>query len=116
MRIYIISSDGITLCREPPAPVSEGEIVVASNEELPKSPMAARSGWSSQDGETLGGAALRHAALPRSRCTSAVVRCHPTQRSSWRNGRCPKARYLATDSPLEERVSSEPVSAPAAPW
>ena len=62
MRIYIISSDGITLCREPPAPVSEGEIVVASNEELPKSPMAARLGWSSQDGETLGGAALRHAA------------------------------------------------------
>jgi hypothetical protein len=34
MRIYIIGKDGITLCREPPATVSEGEIVVASNEEL----------------------------------------------------------------------------------
>src|SRR5271154_4508785 len=34
MRIYIIGNDGITLCREPPAVVNEGEIVVASNEEL----------------------------------------------------------------------------------
>src|SRR5712672_4290161 len=34
MRIYVIGNDGITLCREPPAVVSEGEIVVASNEEL----------------------------------------------------------------------------------
>src|SRR6202790_2729896 len=34
MRIYIISNDGITLCCEPPAAVNEGEIVVASNEEL----------------------------------------------------------------------------------
>ena len=34
MRIYIIGNDGITLCREPPAAVNEGEIVVASKEEL----------------------------------------------------------------------------------
>ena len=34
MRIYIIGNDGITLCREPPAAVNEGEVVVASNEEL----------------------------------------------------------------------------------
>ena len=34
MRIYIIGNDGITLCREPPPAVDEGEIVVASNEEL----------------------------------------------------------------------------------
>src|SRR5689334_21577109 len=34
MRIYIIGNDGITLCREPPTAVNEGEIVVASNEEL----------------------------------------------------------------------------------
>jgi hypothetical protein len=26
MRIYIIGNDGITLCREPPAAVNEGEI------------------------------------------------------------------------------------------
>ena len=34
MRIYITGNDGITLCREPPAAVNEGEIAVASNEEL----------------------------------------------------------------------------------
>jgi len=34
MRIYIIGNDGITLCGEPPAGVNDGEIVVASNEEL----------------------------------------------------------------------------------
>ena len=34
MRIYIIGNDGITLWREPPATVSEGEIAVASKEEL----------------------------------------------------------------------------------
>jgi hypothetical protein len=34
MRVYIIGNDGITLCREPPAAVSVGEIVVASSEEL----------------------------------------------------------------------------------
>jgi hypothetical protein len=34
MRIYIFGNDGITLSREPPAAISEGEIVVASNEEL----------------------------------------------------------------------------------
>ena len=34
MRIYTFGDDGITLSREPPAAVREGEIVVASNEEL----------------------------------------------------------------------------------
>src|ERR1700730_14847056 len=34
MRIYIIGNDGITLCREAPAAVNEGEIAVASREEL----------------------------------------------------------------------------------
>src|SRR5438552_3889415 len=34
MRVYIIGNDGITLCREPPATVNEGEIAVASSEEL----------------------------------------------------------------------------------
>src|SRR5215467_13792888 len=34
MRIYIIGIDGITLCGEAPASVNEGEIAVASNEEL----------------------------------------------------------------------------------
>src|SRR5499433_2344493 len=39
MRIYIIGNDGITLCREPPATVSEGEIAVASREELHAAPL-----------------------------------------------------------------------------
>jgi hypothetical protein len=34
MRVYIIGNDGITLCREPPAAVNEGEIAVASSAEL----------------------------------------------------------------------------------
>ena len=34
MPIYIIGNDGITLCREPPAAVSKGEIVVSSTEEF----------------------------------------------------------------------------------
>ena len=34
MRIYIIGNDGITLCREAPATVNQGEIAVASKEEL----------------------------------------------------------------------------------
>ena len=34
MRIYIIGNDGITLCREAPASINEGEIAVASKEEL----------------------------------------------------------------------------------
>jgi Protein of unknown function (DUF3489) len=38
MRIYIIGNDGITLCREAPATVNEGEIAVASNEELHAAP------------------------------------------------------------------------------
>ena len=34
MRVYIIGNDGITLCREAPTAVNDGEIAVASNEEL----------------------------------------------------------------------------------
>ena len=34
MRIYIIGNDGITLCREAPAILNEGEIAVAAKEEL----------------------------------------------------------------------------------
>ena len=34
MRIYIIGNDGIRVCGEPPAALNEGEIVIASKEEL----------------------------------------------------------------------------------
>jgi hypothetical protein len=42
MRIYIIGNDGITLCRKPPATVNDGEITVASNEELHAAPLSAK--------------------------------------------------------------------------
>jgi len=42
VRIYIFGNDGITLSREPPAAVSEGEIVVASSEELHAAPLNGR--------------------------------------------------------------------------
>jgi len=42
MRIYIIGNDGITLCREAPSTVNEGEIAVASNEELHPAPFSGK--------------------------------------------------------------------------
>jgi hypothetical protein len=42
MRIYIIASDGITLCRKAPATLNDGEIAVASNEELHAAPLSAK--------------------------------------------------------------------------
>ena len=42
MRIYIIGNDGITLCREAPSTVNEGEIAVASNEELHAAPFSGK--------------------------------------------------------------------------
>jgi hypothetical protein len=42
MRIYIIGNDGITLCREPPAAVNDGEIAVASNDELQAAPLSGK--------------------------------------------------------------------------
>ena len=45
MRIYVIGNDGITLSREAPTALNEGEIVVASNEELHAAPLRASSYW-----------------------------------------------------------------------
>ena len=42
MRIYIIGNDGITLCREAPATVNDGEIAVTSNEELHAAPLSGK--------------------------------------------------------------------------
>src|SRR6516165_5199929 len=42
MRIYIIGNDGIRLCREAPPTVNEGEIAVASNEELLAAPISGK--------------------------------------------------------------------------
>src|ERR1700731_4530855 len=42
MRVYIMGNDGITLCRTAPAAVNNGEIAVASNEELRAAPLSAK--------------------------------------------------------------------------
>ena len=45
MRVYIIGNDGITLCREAPPTVSDGEIAVAKNrpnEELHAAPLSGK--------------------------------------------------------------------------
>jgi hypothetical protein len=42
MRIYIIGNDGITLCRESPALLTDGGIAVASNEELHSAPLSGK--------------------------------------------------------------------------
>ena len=39
MRIYIIGNDGITLCREAPATLSDDEVAVASKEQLHAAPL-----------------------------------------------------------------------------
>jgi len=45
MRTYIIGKDGIALCRKAPATVSDGEIVVASKEELHATPLNGKRLW-----------------------------------------------------------------------
>jgi hypothetical protein len=42
MRIYIIGNDGITLCHELPTTLNDGEIAVASNEELHAAPLSGK--------------------------------------------------------------------------
>ena len=42
MRIYIIGNDGITLCRDAPATLNEGELAVASNEDLHAEPLSGK--------------------------------------------------------------------------
>ena len=42
MRIYIIGNDGITLSREAPATVNDGEIAVASKEQLHTAPVSGK--------------------------------------------------------------------------
>src|SRR2546423_15068895 len=42
MRVYIIANDGITLSREAPAAMAEGEIAVTSKEELQAAPLSGK--------------------------------------------------------------------------
>jgi hypothetical protein len=45
MRIYIIGNDGFNVCGEPPAALNEGEIVVASKEELHGAALNGKRSW-----------------------------------------------------------------------
>jgi hypothetical protein len=45
MRIYIIAKDGVTLSRGAPAAMTEGEIAVASKEELHAAPLSGSGFW-----------------------------------------------------------------------
>ena len=42
MRVYIIGNDGITLCRKASATLNDGEIAVASNEDLHAAPLSVK--------------------------------------------------------------------------
>src|SRR6516162_8257608 len=42
MRIYLIGNDGVALSREAPGALNDGEIVVASNEELHAAPLSGK--------------------------------------------------------------------------
>src|SRR5215467_3958384 len=42
MRTYIIGNDGIALCRETPAAVNDGEMIVSSKEELLAAPLSGK--------------------------------------------------------------------------
>ena len=42
MRIYIIGNDGITLCREARATLSDDEVAVASKEQLHAAPLSGK--------------------------------------------------------------------------
>jgi hypothetical protein len=79
MRIYIITNDGITLCREPPAELDEREIVVSSNDELHAAQLMARPMPTRRPSQTRAsimcpGAAIAQGGLETSRPVRADIR------------------------------------------
>ena len=74
MRIYITGNDGITLCREAPAAVNEGEIMVASSEQLHAARLSGRrSSPSAYDSASDRSAASAARPFPTSRLTAALL-------------------------------------------
>ena len=55
MRVYIIGNDGITLCREPPAAVNEGEIEARNIPSPPRGGSSERVSTGEEVGFSLGG-------------------------------------------------------------
>ena len=75
MRIYIIGNDGITLCRETPAAVNEGEIAVASVAELRAAPLSAKrllALWNALPGVEKRKNPCSHTPAAGTRCTACT--------------------------------------------
>src|SRR5215472_1376929 len=97
----IIGNDGITLCREAPAAIGEGEIVVASREELHAAPLSGRRLLERADrarpNSALGGGPVQRAeieaALDRAEELVAVT-----------EGRSLSPRILGTPRPPRRRL------------
>ena len=128
MRIYVIGNDGITLCREPLATVTEGEIAVTSKEELQAAPLSGKrllALWNALPGvqkrKKLGDrtalidqlwSAIRSAARPfptSYSCASASMSSRSTtRRSPATPSACgsPRPRYI----PMSKSIGSLPRS------
>jgi hypothetical protein len=77
MRTYVIGNDGITLCREPLATVTEGEIAVTSKEELQAAPLSGKrllALWAVSERQCRLSATCGSAGACRSRSTSGIRR------------------------------------------
>jgi hypothetical protein len=94
MRIYIIGNDGITLCREPPTAVNQGEIIVASNEELRAARLSGKrllALWNALPANPPRvGSPARWRAVARSRLTRQLE--WSTAQCGYRRGRAPNCR------------------------
>ena len=80
MRIYIIGNDGITLCREAPATINDGEVAVASKEELHAAPLSGKrllALWNALPADVLEGVGEPVANVFRGQCPRC--RRHPVR-------------------------------------
>ena len=112
---YIVGNDGITLCREAPRAVNDGEIAVASNEELRACMAWITTGSRCCRATTGCGAPGARTLSPRAREISAAVDVSgPLLRYSpqapRRCFRLLDRRRLARDRPLDARSAPSSVS------
>jgi hypothetical protein len=94
MRIYIIGNDGITLCRETPATANDGEVAVASKEELHAAPLSGKrllGLWNALPGVEKRRKVGDRKALIIS-CGRRSKICRTRKRSPTRNGRQSRTR------------------------
>jgi len=89
MRIYIIGNDGITLCREALATVNDGEVMVASQEELYAAPLSGKrllALWNALPGVEKRRTVGDRRALISKRSSISRITTRPTARPAWRTG------------------------------